>query len=89
MLIANTWHAQNVGGDPSEMTRFIAYAKKRWGLSGVELENAKEQFEQIRDRRNELFKGGGGMAVSQKEATIAADLAHQILDYEIQQYSQS
>lgn len=89
ITLVRAWHSQHVGGDPSEMMRFIAYAEHRWGLTGAELEDIKKKFEQIRNRRNELFKGGGGMVVSQEEENTAAGLAQQVLDYEIQQYSQS
>ena len=35
-------------------------------------------------RRNELFKGGGDMSVSVEELTKIASLAHDILDYELE-----
>ena len=83
ITLVRAWHAQHVGGDPGEMVRFSAYAEQRLGLSGHDLENAKEQFRQIRDRRNELFKGGSGMVVPEEETTVAASLAHRILEYEM------
>ena len=83
ITLVRAWHAQTIGGDPSEMARFIAYAEQRLQLSGSALEEAKKQFQDLRDRRNELFKGGGGMTVSEAEASTAAELAHRILDHEI------
>lgn len=84
ITLVRSWHAQFVGGDPSEMERFIAYAETRLKLGGDALEDAKKQFQQARDRRNELFKGGGGMKVSQEEVTAIASLAHNVLDFEIE-----
>ncbi len=88
ITLVRAWHSQNVGGDPSEMQRFIAYAGTRLQLQGDVLEDVKKEFQQVRHRRNELFKGGGGMAVSEKEASLAANLAHHVLRYELGLYSQ-
>lgn len=87
ITLVRAWHAQNVGGDPSEMTRFISYADRRLQIQGGLLENAKQQFQAISHRRNELFKGGGGMAVSDAEATAAARLAHRVLRFEVSLYA--
>ena len=65
------------------MQRFIAYAEERLRLQGSVLEDAKKEFQQVRDRRNELFKGGGGMVVLEAEATTAANLAHRVLRFEV------
>ena len=83
ITLVRSWHAQNIGGDPSEMQRFISYAEKRLGLKGTPLDDAKTQFQKVRDRRNELFKGGGGMMVSEEEAGAAAQLAHRVLFLEV------
>lgn len=83
ITLVRAWHVQNIGGDPSEMQRFRAYAEQRLGLSGIELDDLKGQFELVRDKRNQLFKGGGSMVVSEDEATAAAALAHGVLYYEV------
>lgn len=87
ITIVRAWHAQNVGGDPSEMSRFIEYATQRLELHGDDFELAKARFQIIRDRRNKLFKGGGAMAISDYEASTAAQLARLILEHEVYAYT--
>ena len=45
------------------LARFLGYAEQGLSLVGSEFDEAKDQFIVIRNRRNELFKGGGGMEV--------------------------
>lgn len=82
VTLVRAWHAQNVGGDPPELVRFIAYAQQRLLLTESDFDDVKDQFIVVRDRRNELFKGGGGMEVSEEELNAVAHLSHQILDHE-------
>lgn len=83
ITLVNSWHAQTVGGDPSQLEKFIAYAGQRLGLSGPDFQSAKDQFVLVRDRRNSVLKGGGGMMVVEEEATAVAQLAHLLLAHEV------
>ena len=68
--------------DPGERLRFHHSAKDGMGLSDSDLEQADADFKLINTRRNELFKRGGGMKVTDEEATIVTKLALGLLDHE-------
>ena len=80
ITIVRAWHAQNIGGDPPETRRFRDFASNHMGLENEDLETLVGKFHDIVcNRRNELFKGGGGMVVTQDEIIEAATIAHQVL----------
>ena len=82
ITLVRAWHTQYIGGDPSELARFLRYAEQSLLLVGSEFDEAKDQFIVIRNRRNEIFKGAGGMEVSENELTAVANLSHKILNNE-------
>ena len=82
LAVVRPWHARAFGEDPPERRRFEAYAERRLKLTGQDLNESLNRFKTTYLRRNELFKGGGGMIVTDQELDCAAVLAHQILDHE-------
>ena len=83
IAVVRAWHARTIGGNPTERERFEAYATCRLQLTGQDLSQALVRFKAVNLRRNELFKGGGGMIVSDIELDGAAVLAHQVLDHDM------
>ena len=81
ITIVRAWHAQNIGGNPAETQRFREFASQHLGLENEELETLVDRFHSVvYNRRNELFKGGGGMIiVTADELNEAANTAHKVL----------
>jgi len=83
ITLVRAWHAREIGGDLSEMQRFIPFAKTQLDLSAEGFSAAKESFDIVSKRRNELFKGGGGMVIQQNEMGAILELAQLVLNCEV------